>query len=81
MLIKAEVRALRAVYDGKVERVYRRDGNVLKGPKGVGAAILWRLTEKRLIADGNQTMGGYELHCPQIVTLAGQEALAMAEAA
>lgn len=80
-LTKAEVRALRATYNGRVVRVYTATGNTLKGPKGVSSTTLWRLDERKFIADGNRTTGGYELRCPQVVTLDGQKALAAAEAA
>lgn len=78
-LTKAEARALRAAYEGKVERIYDATGNTLHGPKGVSSSVLWRLDERKLIADGNRsTGGGSRTYCTQIVTLAGQEALANA---
>jgi hypothetical protein len=80
MLTRAEVNALFAVRDGKVTRVYRANGNVMRGPKGIGAATLWRLDAKRLIADGRSNGGCYETRCPMELTSAGTAALDWAAA-
>ncbi len=74
-LTDAEIRSLLAVEGGEVVRVYRAGGNILRGPKGVSAAVLWRLDAKGLIADGNSVWGALERTCRQIVTPAGKTAL------
>jgi hypothetical protein len=56
-MTEAEMRALRAVAAGKVFRVYDAKGNILRGPKGVSAATLWRLDRKHLICDDQAGSG------------------------
>mgnify|MGYP001057053333 FL=1 len=74
-LTKARLRALEAVADGKVKRVYRGGGNVLLGPKGVSSTTLWHLYRAGLIRDGEMTRGAVEVRCPQVLTPAGRAAL------
>jgi hypothetical protein len=75
MLSDADIRALIHVSNGNVVRVYRRDGNVLRGPKGVSAATLWSLAKRQLIANGRETAGVLEMRCKQVLTAAGRCAL------
>ena len=74
-LTPAARRALEAVEAGKVVRVYRRDRNILRGPKGTGANILWWLDCRKLLKDGPDTAGCLEAVCTQILTQAGRDAL------
>lgn len=75
-LTPAARRALTAVEAGAVVRVYRSNGNILRGPKGTGANMLWWLDHRGLIADGRDATGGLEKTCTQVLTKAGREALA-----
>ena len=72
----AEKRALAAVDAGEVVRVYKSDRNILRGPRGVGAATLWRLEGNKLISDGGPCWGHLERTCRQVLTDAGRKALA-----
>lgn len=76
-LSHGEVRALAAVAAGKVERVYRPKGHVLRGER-VSSHILWHLDRRGFIADGPTTTGAgiVELRCTQALTAAGLQALA-----
>lgn len=74
-LTAAEFRALQAVADGKVTRVYRARGNILRGPSGVSGATLWRLLVKKLICDGERCTGPIERRCAQVPTAAGRAIL------
>lgn len=74
-LTAAEIRALVAVTGGKVVRIYRSSGNILRGPKGVGASVLWKLDSKNFIADGSAAWGEMERTCRQVLTPAGRAAL------
>ena len=77
MKITPSVRkALGAVTLGEVVRVYRRDGNILRGPTGVSALTLWRLSNARWIEDGKHATGALEKTCAQVLTKAGRDALA-----
>ena len=79
-LTAAEHRALLAVASGEVVRIYRANGNVLRGPKGVGSMALWKLDHRKFIADGPTTKGKLKLSSQQIVTSAGIDALRKAGA-
>ena len=79
-LTAAERRALLAVASGKVVRIYRANGNVLRGPKGVGSMALWKLDHRKFITDGHSVKGVLTLQCRQIVTRAGSAALRKAGA-
>src|SRR5271155_2799958 len=54
-LTPARRRALQAVRDGKVLRVRSKDGDVYRGPSGVGGQALWRLAAYGLICSGDAT--------------------------
>lgn len=72
-------RALGAVVLGEVERVYRANGNVLRGPKGVASTTLWRIARLGWIDDAKGSAGTHmEVKCKQVLTKAGREALAAA---
>jgi hypothetical protein len=72
---EAEKRALEAVRDGQVTRLYHATGNVLRGPKGVGANVLWRLFRQNLFTDGPDDRGVLNRTCVQVLTGKGQAAL------
>lgn len=74
-LTDADIRALIHVSCGSVVRIYRRNGNVLRGPKGVGAATLWSLDKRGLMTDGRDAAGALEKQCKQVLTPAGRRAL------
>lgn len=79
MTTKAQRKALLAVTDGDVVRIYRRDGNVLKGPAGVGSATLRRLDRAGWIKDepGGATGTHVEIRRRQVLTALGRDALGM----
>ncbi len=60
-LTTAQRLALEAVRQGLAYRIYRSDGNVLVGPKGVGAAALRALEKLGLITDGPDRHGAFEI--------------------
>jgi len=70
-LTSSDRKALDAVERGEVMRLYRGDGNVLKGPKGIASQTLWRLDRAGYINDGERIIGGC---INQVVTSAGQAA-------
>lgn len=67
-------RTLQAVADGRVTRIYRVDGNVLKGD-GMSSAALRELDERGLIEDG---AGAGRVYV-QVLTRAGRSELAANE--
>lgn len=71
-LTTAEFRALQAVDAGKVLRIYRTTGNILRGPQGMSANTLWRLDQKGLIHDGDRSWGVGATYCVQCPTAAGR---------
>ena len=73
-LTEAERRALQAVADGKVTRVYTQEGNTMHSAAGNGARTLWALARKELITDGPST-GNYYVTCTQVLTKEGRAAL------
>lgn len=74
-LSKAEFETLRAVKEGRVDREYRRDGNVFKPLAGISPKVLWSLLRKGLIRDGNDSSGGIVITCKMALTKAGEDAL------
>lgn len=74
-LTKGERRALEAVAAGKVERLYRNDGNVFKPPQGVSVRSLWFLDRKGLIRDGESDGGILQARIKMMLTPAGEYAM------
>jgi hypothetical protein len=74
-LTNAQRRALEAVRDGKVTRVYRADGNTFQTPPGVGPQALWALDRRRLICDGDKITRGIFITVRMDLTDAGRKAL------
>lgn len=72
-LTKAQHRALEAVAAGTVVRIYRGEGNVLKGPPGISSRTLWQLAENGWMRDT-----GKSARAPQVLTDAGRLALSKA---
>jgi hypothetical protein len=72
MITNAQKRALVAVHQGEVVRVYMADKNILRGPKGISSSTLWRLDTMKLIGDGENYWGEIERTCRQILTPKGQ---------
>jgi hypothetical protein len=70
-LTKAEWRALEAVDAGRVWRMYRPEGSVLKA-QGISSATLWRLAERGYFKDAYNSGS----HAVQVLTPAGRAALA-----
>lgn len=68
-------RALQATADGQVVRVYRANGNILRGPKGISPKVLWAASTSRWIEDGPESWGGIEKTCRQVLTAAGKVVL------
>lgn len=82
MVTAAEKRALEAVAAGRVSRIYRGDGNVLKGPPAVASATLWRLDRKGWLQDGRGGgQGPFRIEVPVDLSREGEAALAEARAA
>lgn len=75
ILTPAQRRALQAVKDGNVKRVYSRDGNSYRCPKGIGARAIWALNTLKLIRDGKGSGGGLYYTLPVEVTDAGKRLL------
>ena len=75
-LTPSERRALEAVARGEVLRIYRKDGNTFRAPPGLGAATLWRLASRWLIADGATLHHGLDTHVRMQLTVRGKNALA-----
>lgn len=76
-LTEAQIRALRAVEAGQVVRIYRANGNILRGPAGVGAATLWRLHNMKLIEDGSGAGDAVSGRYTQVLTKGGRAALGL----
>lgn len=54
-LTKAQIKGLQAVAAGLVVRIYRDDGNVLKGPSGVSSTTLWNLDRRGYLRDSDNS--------------------------
>lgn len=72
---ETERQALLAVERGEVRRMYRVNGNVLVGPKGVASKTLWRLERNGLIREGKGLRGDgvFAAGTPMVLTPAGKE--------
>ncbi len=69
LIRETERQALLAVERGEVLRVYRVNGNVLVGPKGVASKTLWRLDRNGLIMEGKDSGTQIEM----VLTSVGRE--------
>lgn len=76
-LTPALINAMVAVRLGQVDRIYRINGNVFHGPRGIASSCYRRLEALRFIEDapGQSSKGAFEIRVRQQLSGVGKRAL------